>query len=244
MDCVLAQEVQALGGDLRTNARWRDEPNQEGVIRASGRRVQSLERGWRWFGLKVHAKGVRLAADLEMHACDNGYVGLCRLPGNETNVCGLFRARPKTHCGDPVDLLRGQPGTSLNGRLAEADFDMSSFCSVAGLPLLPRRGTGRLDCPIGDALTMIPPVTGNGMSMAFEAAEMALEPVLAYVRGEIRWDRMRECILRACDSTFRRRLFWAARLQSVMFSSLLSKMPGALLLESAWLWRAIFVQTR
>ena len=37
----------------------------------------------------------------------------------------------------------------------------------------PQRAAARAECCIGDAITMIPPVTGNGMSMAFESAEMA-----------------------------------------------------------------------
>ena len=33
---------------------------------------------------------------------------------------------------------------------------------------------------------MIPPVTGNGMSMAFESAELAVAPLAAWSRGEFR----------------------------------------------------------
>src|SRR5207302_9370024 len=80
------------------------------------------------------------------------------------------------------DTLRGAPGSLLNGRLAEAKFDEDSFCSVAGLVLRPQKAPEKTECRIGDALTMIPPVTGNGMSMAFESAEIAIEPLAAYSR--------------------------------------------------------------
>src|SRR5258706_378699 len=65
---------------------------QRGVP-ATGRNAQSIENGWRWFGLKAHARHVSLTADLEMHVAPNGYVGLCRLADDEVNVCGLFRRR-------------------------------------------------------------------------------------------------------------------------------------------------------
>ena len=34
---------------------------------------------------------------------------------------------------------------------------------------------------------MIPPFTGNGMAMAFQSAELALEPLLDYARGKGTW---------------------------------------------------------
>jgi hypothetical protein len=53
---------------------------------------------------------------------------------------------------------------------------------------------------------LIPPVTGNGMSMAFESAELAVEPLAAYSRGELDWRAARETIARLCDERFARRL--------------------------------------
>ena len=124
--------------------------------------------------LKVdkNRKNVALLADLEMHASPTGYVGFCRLGDGEVNVCGLFRqSADKPALPQPwTDALRGQPGTLLWDRLADAVFERDSCCSVAGLSLRPGRAVSRSECCIGDAITMIPPVTGNGMSMAFEAA--------------------------------------------------------------------------
>jgi menaquinone-9 beta-reductase len=122
MDAVLADHFQELGGELREHARWREADFGEGVVRASGRRPQSSSDGGPWFGLKVHARGVRLEADLEMHGSQTGYVGLCRLKDGEVNVCGLFRrSAGKSDVPRPwPDVLRGQPGTPLWERLAGA----------------------------------------------------------------------------------------------------------------------------
>ena len=91
VDDLLAKELQGLGGELKQNERWCENKFGEGVVRATGRRLRATDAGWRWFGLKVHARHVPLEADLEMHVARNGYVGLCRLNGGEVNVCGLFR---------------------------------------------------------------------------------------------------------------------------------------------------------
>jgi flavin-dependent dehydrogenase len=246
LDALLAEQFRHCGGDLREHCRWRGEAAGEGLVRANGRNLQLSEAGWGWFGLKIHARDVRLAADLEMHAQPAGYVGICRLGGGRVNVCGLFRRRAETPACPlpPEQLLRGSPGTVLHGRLAGAAFDDASFCSVAGLPLRPQRSQAMAGCRIGDALTMIPPITGNGMSMAFEAAELALEPLSAYSRGEIPWTEAQQTTVSACETAFARRLEWSRRLQWMMFTPLLRGRWAGVPLRCHWLWRLLFDRTR
>src|SRR4030095_1008253 len=128
-----------------------------------------------------------------MHFSRDGYVGLCQLPGDEINVCGLFRSRTTrpelAHCWR--ELLCGQPGSQRHDRLRAAVFDEASFCSVSGLCLAPERAADCEECRIGDALTMTPPVTGNGMSMAFESAELAIAPLHGYSRRQVSWEETR-----------------------------------------------------
>ena len=246
MDALLAGLFRAAGGKLRENERWREADPAEGVVHATGRRLQRATNGWRWFGLKVHARNVPLAADLEMHGAQGGYVGFCRLQDSEVNVCGLFRRPAGGHEASLPwrELLGGQPGTPLRERMAGAEIDEDSFCAVAGLSLRPQRARGRSDCSIGDALTMIPPVTGNGMSMALEAAEIAIEPLAAFSRGEITWTQAKQTIARACDGAFAQRLTWARWLQWMMFTPALRTEFGVLALNSDWLWHTMFARTR
>jgi 2-polyprenyl-6-methoxyphenol hydroxylase-like FAD-dependent oxidoreductase len=218
---------------------------ETGTILAAGRKPQATERGWRWFGLKAHAHKVELNADLEMHISRDSYVGVNRIENGSVNVCGLFRTRAgSTTAESKFNLLRGNPGSSLNEKLKHAEFDESSFCSVAGLSLEPQRATARAELCIGDALTMIPPVTGNGMSMAFESAEIAAEPIVAFSRGELSWEEARKSVSAACDRTFAIRLRWARLLQRLMFSGLPRHSFGAPLLRSRPFWDLMFTKTR
>ena len=155
-----------------------------------------------------------------------------------------FRARAGKKNDSGFELLRGKPGSSLNERLASARFDEHSFCSVAGLSLKPQRASHKAECSIGDALTMIPPVTGNGMSMAFESAELAVGPLGGYSRGEMNWADAQRAVADACDAAFARRLAWARLLQGLMFSPVLRTKIGALLLRSDRLWDLMFARTR
>jgi 2-polyprenyl-6-methoxyphenol hydroxylase-like FAD-dependent oxidoreductase len=246
MDELLAREFRALGGDLRENERYRGQESGPGIVRASGRRAQATDEGWRLFGLKAHVRKVSLTADLEMHLSSAGYVGLCRLSRNEVNVCGLFRsAKPVPDLAEKwKEWLGGPIGSPLHQRLAKAEFDENSFCSIAGLSLQQHRAAGSNECSIGDALTMIPPVTGNGMSMAFESAELAIEPLVSHSRGGILWEHAARRIAGACDAAFARRLHWAALLQRGMLTPRISRPLLWLAPRCGWLWRGLFWRTR
>jgi 2-polyprenyl-6-methoxyphenol hydroxylase-like FAD-dependent oxidoreductase len=143
-----------------------------------------------------------------------------------------------------MEWLRGPAGSSLHQRLGAAQFESDSFCSVAGIQLKPQRAATKKECCIGDALTMTPPVTGNGMSMAFESAEAALEPLAAYSRGQLTWPDTQRQIARRCDAAFSRRLAWARLLQWLTMSSAIQNGLGKFLLRSDWVWRLMFAQTR
>ena len=246
LDALLAKEFCQWGGQLRPGERWRDTEFPESVVRATGRRAQRNEDGARWFGLKAHTRTVTLAADLEMHLAPNGYIGLCRLNGGVVNVCGLFRRGGVANDsgGAGWELLRGQPGSPLHQLLGAAEFDEQSLCAVAGLSLPSHRAAERDEFCVGDAITMIPPVTGNGMSMAFESAELAIDPLTGWSRGEITWSEAKKTVARRCDTTFARRLVWARRLQTFMLSTRWQRSLVFLAGRSEWLWRFWFGQTR
>jgi 2-polyprenyl-6-methoxyphenol hydroxylase-like FAD-dependent oxidoreductase len=245
LDTALAGEFDRLGGRLITGQRWRNEGFGEGIVRAAGRRAKEEQGGARWFGLKIHARGVQLTADLEMHLSSHGYVGICRLDKGVVNICGLFRRRVGEDLpANSRELLIGLSGSPLRERLAAAEFDDSSYCSVAGLSLQPQRAAERHEICVGDAITMIPPVTGNGMSMAFESAELAIEPLVRWSRGEISWSAARQQISLACDEQFLRRLRWARWLQQLMFTPTLHRSFLWLIARSDVFWRMAFERTR
>ena len=263
LDQVLAKKFRELGGELQTGvrssvvgvhasacsdspARCGTELQLEGIVHATGRRPETNPGGARWFGLKIHARNVELIADLEMHVSAQGYVGVCNLGGGEVNICGLFRKRVdddgETKGGH--EMLRGQPGSPLRARLAGAEFDEDSFCAIAGLSLRPQQAASRAGICAGDAITMIPPVTGNGMSMAFESAELAVAPLAAWSRGNISWSEARHKIACDCDAAFARRLAWAKWLQRFILAPSLQNPLALLAARNDWFWRTAFEKTR
>lgn len=239
LDPLLAGLFCEAGGGLRTNCRWTRSFKSEAIVRASGRRPQPHARGFRWYGLKAHAKNIGLTADLEMHFSQDAYIGMCRLGDGSVNVCGLFRRAPGRQSAADADMLQGQAGTVFAERVGHAEWDYQSFSAVGGLPAFPELATE--DCCVGDALAMPAPLTGNGMSMAFEAAELAAEPLRRYACGTLPWDDAVNEIHAKTRTAFRARLRWSAILHRILFHD---AQPLLLRVALAYGWPWLFRATR
>jgi flavin-dependent dehydrogenase len=213
LDERLAHRVEELGGRLKTGFRARPEP-AEGLVWAVGRKP----RPGRWLGLKAHLRGLPMSTDLEMHSGRNGYVGLAGVEDGWVNVCGLFRLDRRLPSSGP-DLLPAYLAEGGNAELAEslrcAEWRHDSFCAVAGFELGRQHAVPGMLC-LGDAESMIPPFTGNGMSMAFQAAETALEPLVSWSGGELAWQAAANRVRASLRRRFRRRLAVAQALHRVL----------------------------
>jgi flavin-dependent dehydrogenase len=74
---------------------------------------------------------------------------------------------------------------------------------------------------------MIPPFTGNGMAMAFQSAELALDPLLAYARGHVGWLETCRETNHALRRRFRVRLASAGALHSFLLEPTRQRWLGA-----------------
>jgi flavin-dependent dehydrogenase len=203
LDARLAGALVESGGQLQANTRVANLVPAPGRVFTTGRRRAPSP----WLGLKIHARNLPLHCDLELHLGDEAYLGLTRVEDGRVNVCGLFRRRDLSAPGAALLLayLRAARLPALAGRLAGADFDPESFAAVAGVAFDPHvPAAGRL--ALGDACAMVPPFTGNGMAMAFQSAEIALDPLLAYAAGSAAWPATTRAIQRALARRFRLRL--------------------------------------
>jgi len=216
LDQRLRDRVVALGGVVRTGERARPAP-QDGLVWAAGRRP----RNGPWIGLKAHVRYPNQAADLEMHAGTNGYAGLAGVEDGWTNVCGLFqidRSLP-AHGGALLPAYLEAGGNArLAATLRDCEWREGSFSAMAGFELGRQAPLPGLLC-LGDAESMIPPFTGNGMSMAFEAAECALAPLVAWAQGELAWQKVTNTVRARLIQKFSRRLKVASALHSILLES-------------------------
>lgn len=215
LDLLLRDHTVSLGAEINEQSRQPREA-REGFVWAAGR----IPARSRWVGLKIHYPCLAMDSDLEMHLGTNGYVGLARIEEGRVNVCGLFRVDRSIRGSGAALLsvyLRAGGITGLANRLEDAAADASSFCAVAGFSLGRQESEPGL-CTIGDAESMIPPFTGNGMSMAFEAAEVALDPLQEWSLGRIGWEACLSEIRTRLHRRFRKRLGAAQALHPILLS--------------------------
>jgi flavin-dependent dehydrogenase len=227
LDERLARAFVAAGGDLRANTRVTDLAARAGRVFATGRRRATSSR---WLGLKIHAHDLPLTCDLEMHLGEHCYVGLTRVENGAVNVCGLFRRRSVAAKGPAVLLayLRAAGLDALAHRLAIAQLEVESFSAVAALEFDGRvRASSRLH--IGDASAITPPFTGNGMAMAFQSAELALEPLIAFARSQANWAETCRATNAALRGRFRVRLVSAKALHPFLLRPRRQRWMSALL---------------
>lgn len=210
LDQRLAEAFVREGGELRAGERA-DATPAEGKILACGRPAGGVPE---WVGLKAHLQGEPLAADLEVHLGEGGYIGLARIEENRVNVCGLFPAAAAR------ELPRGERKLaaaaeaiglgSLARRLRAADWVEGATAGCAAVSLgwqSSRQEPWAL--AIGDALAMIPPFTGNGMTMAMQAGASVVPHAEGWSRGTRPWVESVACARRDLDMTFARRMRWA-----------------------------------
>ena len=223
LDERLCRRFTSLGGDLYTNQRIEsgngssssyvhNSAQSEGILWACGRRKQKSQ----WLGLKMHVQHMPLHRDLELHLGDHAYVGICPIEHGRINVCGLFSKRPSIRARKPDLFIRYLEQCGL-GKLAErlqaAEPDPISYAAVSGFSC-ERAPKSMEAASIGDHYSMIPPFTGNGMSMAFESAAMAVQPIMQWANGDASWEQANRQLQRKIHRHFRNRLAlarWAHR---------------------------------
>ncbi|MBC8127105.1 MAG: NAD(P)-binding protein [Gloeobacteraceae cyanobacterium ES-bin-144] len=215
LDQRLHQRVVELGGTVITHHRARPD-SSAGHVWAAGRKA----RNGSWIGLKAHVRGLPMSADLEMHSGNNGYAGTAGVEDDWVNVCGLFKL-DRSLKANGCDLLPAYLGaggnTHLANQLRKAEWREHSFSAVAGFKLGKQPDEPGIFA-LGDADKMIPPFTGNGMAMAFQAAESVCLPLVAWSSGEISWQAAVNESRHALTKRFRTRVSAAMLFHNVLFT--------------------------
>ena len=213
LDERLQERVQGLGGKIRTETRAERTP-AEGTVLAAGRPMEKSH----WLGLKCHVKGLRMDSGLEMHLGNNGYVGLTPVEDDRVNVCGLFQHQPENR-GKGSDRLMAYLANGghrgLVERLRDSEIDETSFSGVSALSLGWQKHEDDAFV-VGDAGSVIPPFTGNGMSMAFESAAHSIGPLAAWSLGSESWDSATRRAMLIQRQAFRKRIRTSLALQQAL----------------------------
>jgi flavin-dependent dehydrogenase len=187
LDQRLYEMAIANGVAIHTQSRQSIEADATGMVRANGR----IPAPGSWIGIKAHIKGIAPSASLEMHSGPIGYLGITQVEEGWFNACGLFHI-DRSIKARREELLCAYLIKNGNHLLAEqlqsAQWRDDSFSACAGFSL-GKQSSNSGSMSLGDSHAIIPPFTGNGMTMAFESAEIALPHLIAYSENRISWEQ-------------------------------------------------------
>jgi len=215
LDDRLQQLARETGVVLETNSRKSSEPDQPGIVKASGR----IPTRGKWIGLKAHVRDISTTAHLEMHSGPTGYLGITPVEDGWHNVCGLFHIDRTIKAKQEALLpayLRENQNLALAARIESAEWRPESFSAVAGFDLGNQPATPGV-FSLGDSHAIIPPFTGNGMTMAFQSAEIALPHLIAYANQKIDWPSARERTEKQLRRHFRKRMTASKLIHPLLF---------------------------
>jgi len=132
-------------------------------------------------GVKYHIAEGPADDTIEIHQFEGGYCGVSKVEEGAYNLCYLVSARYfKTVKGDigslEKEILSQNP--FLKKRLESKRLTPHVFTSQIHFGTQNSQKQGYI--LLGDAAGFIPPLTGNGMSLAFRSASKLFESLLAY----------------------------------------------------------------
>ncbi len=174
-----------------------------------------------YVGFKSHFNGLEVPSRVELYFCDGGYVGLSPIENGKTNVAALMA----------LDVVQGSGKTVLEMLEVASRGNRKLADRLAGAEPVPDTQVGV--CPIhlsnipdpwadypqiGDALLMIPPLCGDGMSIALRSSLLAANWTMLYLQGEIDYENWRMGYINAANQEFTSLLRRARRIQKLAFA--------------------------
>lgn len=171
----------------------------------------------KWFGVKYHLKCDFPADTIQINLFEGGYAGISRIEDGKYCFCYLASAKwLKKYSGDlerieqsvlgqnPVIKRHLEESKVLEGPVTTARFNFIYRTAVQSPVLY-----------LGDTAGFIPPLTGNGMSLAFRSAAVAADLITDHFNGEKSWDAVETALAKYGDQYLGRRIRSGVFLQNL-----------------------------
>ena len=167
---------------------------RSGLPGTSARGEDGKREKHRYFGIKSHLKGIAASETVELYFWKGGYVGLSPVEGGVMNAAGLLEHGDQGGAKGVLELLRraSLSNRQLQRRLEGAEPIPGTQAAVSPVLLGKRSSVWDSVALAGDAASVIPPLCGDGMSMALRSAALCAEQADAYLAGRIdlpEWQR-------------------------------------------------------
>ncbi|GAB6930441.1 NAD(P)/FAD-dependent oxidoreductase [Paenibacillus sp. JCM 10914] len=182
-----------------------------------------------YVGVKSHFQGIMVPSRVELYFCDGGYVGISPIEDGKVNVAALLALDVVQGSGKSVpDILEAatRSNMSLRKRMEAGTPVPGTQVSIAPLRLSDTPNPWSDYPHIGDAMMMLPPLCGDGMSIALRSSLLCSHWTDRYLLGEIGYTEWQEGYSNAANQTFTQLLKRARRIQKLAFAKTNRFYPG------------------
>jgi flavin-dependent dehydrogenase len=211
-DGVLYSKIACAAYGKRSNLdiKW-----QRAFIRKRSDRLNN------YVGVKYHVRADIPADRISLHNFREGYCGISRIEDGKCCLCYITTARNLRESGNSIPemekmILRQNP--FLEKIFSSANFLFPQPVTISQISYERRTRVEDHVLFVGDAAGMIPPLAGNGMSMALHGSKLAYGCIDAFLKGQIARYELEQEYTDRWDREFGRRL-WVGRLLQAWFGS-------------------------
>lgn len=172
-----------------------------------------------YVGVKYHVRADIPADVIALHNFRDGYCGISRIEDGKCCLCYVTTARNLKESGNSIPemerlILRRNP--YLEKIFSSANFLFPRPVTISQISYERRTRVEDHVLIIGDAAGMIPPLAGNGMSMALHGSKIAFRCIDDYLKGDLARYELEQEYTDRWDRQFGRRL-WTGRLLQAWF---------------------------
>lgn len=156
------------------------------------------------------------ADQIALHNFQNGYCGISRIEDGRYCLCYMTSAENLQASGNSIremekDILQQNPYLKNIFSSATALFDQP--LTISQISFDRKSQVEEHVLLIGDAAGMVPPLSGNGMSMALHGSKIAFRCIDSFLRGQIERHEMEQEYMDQWSRLFGRRLWVGRQLQ-------------------------------
>jgi flavin-dependent dehydrogenase len=174
-----------------------------------------------YVGIKYHVRADVPADMISLHNFKDGYCGISQIEEGKCCLCYITTARNLRESGNSIPemektILRQNP--FLEKIFSSANFLFPQPVTISQISYERRTRVEDHVLFIGDAAGVLPPLAGNGMSMALHGSKLAFRCIDAFLKDQVARYELEQEYADQWERQFGRRL-WVGRLLQALFGS-------------------------
>jgi flavin-dependent dehydrogenase len=170
-----------------------------------------------WVGIKHHIRyDAHPENQIALHTFPGGYCGISQVEDDRCCLCYLVQGERLRQAGNRIPELEAtvlNRNPHLRRIWEQAQFLFPKPLAISGISFQRRAAVEDGVLCLGDAAGLIPPLSGNGMSMALHSALLAFEQGSPFLAGLTPREAMEQAFTQAWNRQFRSRMQMGRLLQ-------------------------------